>query len=69
MADDLVDAMAKLERGRVLKNVRREIENGTDSLEIIEKLSQGLKIVGLKIISSKANFRALSRRAICFSDS
>lgn len=46
MVSELVDAMAKLERGDVLENLRKEILKGTDPLEIIEQLSQGLKIVG-----------------------
>ncbi len=46
MADELVDAMANLERGKVIESVKREVEKGTDPLEIIERLSQGLKIVG-----------------------
>lgn len=46
MAGELVDAMAKLERGKVLENVKREIERDADPLEIIERLSQGLKTVG-----------------------
>jgi 5-methyltetrahydrofolate--homocysteine methyltransferase len=46
LVSELVDAMAKLERGDVLENLKKEIEKGTDPLEIIEQLSQGLKIVG-----------------------
>lgn len=46
LADELVDAMANLERSKLLENVKKEIKNGTDPLEIIERLSQGLKIVG-----------------------
>lgn len=46
LVSELVDAMAKLERGDVLENLRKEILKGTDPLEIIEQLSQGLKIVG-----------------------
>ncbi|MEM3586049.1 MAG: cobalamin-dependent protein [Candidatus Jordarchaeaceae archaeon] len=46
MTSELVDAMAKLERDEVLENLRKEIQKGTDPLEIIEQLSKGLKIVG-----------------------
>nr|MDO8080181.1 corrinoid protein [Candidatus Freyarchaeota archaeon] len=46
MVSELVDAMAKLERSSVLENVEKEIKRGTDPLEIIEQLSQGLRIVG-----------------------
>ncbi|MBS7281380.1 MAG: cobalamin-dependent protein [Candidatus Freyarchaeota archaeon] len=46
MTDQLVEAMANLERSTVLDNVEKEIKKGTDPLKIIESLSQGLKIVG-----------------------
>ncbi|MEM2136301.1 MAG: corrinoid protein [Candidatus Jordarchaeaceae archaeon] len=46
MTEQLVEAMANLERSAVLDNVEKEIDRGTDPLKIIESLSQGLKIVG-----------------------
>ena len=46
MTEKLVDAMANLERSTVLENVKSEIARGVDPFEIIERLSQGLKIVG-----------------------
>lgn len=46
MVSELVDAIAKLERDEVLEYLRKEIQKGTDPLEIVEQLSQGLKIVG-----------------------
>lgn len=46
MVSELVDAMAKLERDEVLEYLRKEIQKGTDPLEIVEQLSRGLKIVG-----------------------
>ncbi|MGQ9722247.1 MAG: cobalamin B12-binding domain-containing protein [Candidatus Jordarchaeum sp.] len=46
MADELLDAMANLERSKLLENVKKEIKKGEDPLEIIDRLSQGLKIVG-----------------------
>lgn len=41
-----MDAIAKLERDEVLEYLRKEIQKGTDPLEIVDQLSQGLKIVG-----------------------
>jgi len=46
MSDELVNAMADLERNKVYEIVRNEIEKDTDPLKIIEWLSQGLKKVG-----------------------
>lgn len=46
MVSELVDAIAKLERDEVLEYLRKEIQKGTDPLEIVDQLSQGLKIVG-----------------------
>lgn len=46
MSDELVNAMADLQRSKVFEIVRNEIEKDTDPLKIIEWLSQGLKKVG-----------------------
>lgn len=46
MSNELVNAMADLERNKVYEIVRNEIEKNTDPLKIIEWLSQGLKKVG-----------------------
>lgn len=46
MSDELVNAMADLQRNKVFEIVRNEIEKDTDPLIIIEWLSQGLKKVG-----------------------
>lgn len=46
MVSELADAMAKLERSDVLSNVKKEIKKGTAPMEIIDQLSQGLKIAG-----------------------
>ena len=46
MSDELVNAMADLQRTKVFEIVRNEIEKDTDPLKIIEWLSQGLKKVG-----------------------
>ena len=46
MSDELVNAMADLQRSKVFEIVRNEIEKDTDPLKIIDSLSQGLKIVG-----------------------
>ena len=46
MNNELVKAMADLNRAKVLKIVGEEIKNETDPLQIIESLSEGVKIVG-----------------------
>jgi len=46
MNNELVTAMADLNRAKVLEIVREEIKNGTDPLQIIESLSEGVKLVG-----------------------
>jgi len=46
MNNELVNAMADLNRAKVLEIVREEIKNGTDPLQIIESLSEGVKVVG-----------------------
>ena len=46
MNNELVNAMAELERTKVLEIMREEIGKGTDPLKIIEWLSEGVKIVG-----------------------
>lgn len=46
MNNELVNAMADLNRAKVLEIVREEIKNGTDPLQIIESLSEGVKLVG-----------------------
>jgi len=46
MSNELVNAMADLERNKVYEIVRNEIEKNTDPLKIIEWLSQGLKKIG-----------------------
>ena len=46
MNNELVNAMADLNRAKVLKIVGEEIKNGTDPLQIIESLSEGVKLVG-----------------------
>lgn len=46
MKNELVNAMAELERSKVFEIVRNEIEKDTDPLKIIEWLSQGLKKIG-----------------------
>ncbi|MFW9942341.1 MAG: B12-binding domain-containing protein [Candidatus Thorarchaeota archaeon] len=46
MNKELVNAMAKLDRSKVLEIVGEEIDKGTDPLRIIEWLSEGVKIVG-----------------------
>ena len=46
MNEELVSAMADLDRTKVLEVVRNEIEKGTDPLKIIDGLSKGVEIVG-----------------------
>ena len=46
MTDELVIAMADLERDKVFDIVRNELKNDMDPLKIIELLSEGIKIVG-----------------------
>ncbi|MFW9882429.1 MAG: B12-binding domain-containing protein [Candidatus Thorarchaeota archaeon] len=46
MNKELINAMADLDRTKVLEIVREEINSGTDPLRIIEWLSEGVKIVG-----------------------
>jgi methylmalonyl-CoA mutase cobalamin-binding domain/chain len=46
MNDELVIAMADLERHKVFEIVRNELMNDVDPLKIIESLSEGIKIVG-----------------------
>ena len=46
MNDELVIAMADLERHKVFEIVRNELMNDMDPLKIIESLSEGIKIVG-----------------------
>jgi methylmalonyl-CoA mutase cobalamin-binding domain/chain len=46
MNKELVNAMAELDRAKVLNIVREEIGIGTDPLRIIDWLSEGVKIVG-----------------------
>jgi len=46
MNKELVNAMADLNRTKVLEIVREEIGIGTDPLRIIDWLSEGVKIVG-----------------------
>jgi methylmalonyl-CoA mutase cobalamin-binding domain/chain len=46
MNDELVIAMADLERDKVFEIVRNELMNDMDPLKIIESLSEGIKIVG-----------------------
>ncbi|MHA2181688.1 MAG: cobalamin B12-binding domain-containing protein [Promethearchaeota archaeon] len=46
MNKNLIDAMADLDRIKVLEIVREDIEKGTDPLKIIECLSEGVKRVG-----------------------
>jgi methylmalonyl-CoA mutase cobalamin-binding domain/chain len=46
MNKELVNAMAELDRSKVLGIVGEEIGKGTDPLEIIDCLSEGVKIVG-----------------------
>ena len=46
MNNELVKAMADLNRAKVLKIVGEEIKNETDPLQIIESLSEGVKLVG-----------------------
>ena len=44
--NELIKAMRELERAKVLQIVKEELEKGTDPLQIIEWLSEGVKIVG-----------------------
>ncbi|MFW9866303.1 MAG: B12-binding domain-containing protein [Candidatus Thorarchaeota archaeon] len=46
MNEELVNAMADLDRIKVLEIVKEEIKKKTDPLKIIESLSEGVKIVG-----------------------
>lgn len=46
MNNELIHAMVDLNRAKVLEIVREEIKNGTDPLQIIESLSEGVKLVG-----------------------
>jgi methylmalonyl-CoA mutase cobalamin-binding domain/chain len=46
MKKELVNAMADLDRTKVLEIVKEEIKKKTDPLKIIESLSEGVKIVG-----------------------
>jgi len=46
MNKELVNAMADLDRTKVLEIVREDIEKGTDPLKIIDGLSKGVEIVG-----------------------
>jgi methylmalonyl-CoA mutase cobalamin-binding domain/chain len=46
MNKELVNAMAELDRTKVLEIMRKELEKGTDPLRIIDWLSEGVKIVG-----------------------
>jgi methylmalonyl-CoA mutase cobalamin-binding domain/chain len=46
MNKELVNAMADLDRTKVLEIVKEEIKKKTDPLKIIESLSEGVKIVG-----------------------
>ncbi|MHA2393184.1 MAG: cobalamin B12-binding domain-containing protein [Promethearchaeota archaeon] len=46
MNKELVNAMAELDRTKVLNIVREELSIGTDPLRIIDWLSEGVKIVG-----------------------
>jgi methylmalonyl-CoA mutase cobalamin-binding domain/chain len=57
MNKDLVNAMADLDRNKVLEIVRGEIASETDPLIIIEWLSEGVKIVG-ELFEKKEYFLA-----------
>ena len=46
MNNELIKAMAELNRVKIFKIVREEIKKDTDPLKIIDWLSQGLQIVG-----------------------
>jgi methylmalonyl-CoA mutase cobalamin-binding domain/chain len=46
MNKELVNAMADLDRTKVLEIVKEQIKKETDPLKIIESLSEGVKIVG-----------------------
>ena len=46
MNNEWIKAMGELERAKVLEIVKEELEKGTDPLQIIEWLSEGVKIVG-----------------------
>ncbi len=46
MNKQLVNAMAELDRAKVLEIVEEEIDKGTDPSKIIDWLSEGVKIVG-----------------------
>jgi len=46
MNNELISAMAELDRAKVFEIVREEIKKDTNPLKIIDWLSQGLKIVG-----------------------
>ncbi len=46
MSNELAKAMTDLNREKVLKLVKEEIENRTNPLKIIEQLSKGVKVVG-----------------------